>query len=154
MDTEQSFEPNIIYSGVKPLWVLMGVAIDWALTIIFVIVTMPIFFDSGALELSESEFAEHSEVVRQGAGYLVTSLLMGALATVIGAFFAARKAGAVHLKQGLWVSIASAVFYLVIPDGELGDVIPLWAEVASWSILLPSGILGGYLAKHIPRAKQ
>ena len=125
---------------------------DWVLTGIFGIVTMGMFLDAGALDLGEAELAAHLAAIQQNFAYLTTTLLLGALATALGAYFAARKANAVELKTGLWVAIVSAMFYLAVPGDELSDTFPVWAEILGWLLWLPSGVLGGYIAKQVPRA--
>ena len=80
-------------------------------------------------------------------------LVLGGLCTVYASFKAARRAGAYFIRHGGWVATASAlsalVVILAVPEGPTQ---PLWVEILGFLIIIPSGILGGYIAARIQPA--
>jgi hypothetical protein len=120
---------------------------DWALTIFFGIISVPIFLDSGAWELDEQGYAMAIDSLFLDNSYLVFTLFFGCLATVIGGYIAAKRACIVHLKHGLYVALVSTIVFFLLPDDDTSAQIPLWYDIASWFLVFPSGLLGGYIAK-------
>ena len=81
---------------------------------------------------------------------LAASLLLGALATVIGAYAGARRAGVVPLKHGLMVGLVagvSALVMLLLPGTVTPPELPFWYHLLGWLSYLPAGIAGGYLGR-------
>lgn len=152
MEETPAFELNHLFSGIKPGWVLLGVAADWVLTILFGGIIFPMFVDPNIRELGEEAFAAHIASIERDPSYIAISLLLGSLATAIGGYLAAQKAQQVHLKHGLWVALASGASIVVFAGDNWSTNIPLWVTILGWILLLPSGVLGGYFAKQTKSA--
>jgi hypothetical protein len=147
MQDQPSFEPTSLVSGVKPGWVFAGVAIDWTLSFVFGLVMFSLFVGAEAWGLDNGAIDELIDKVLLDPNFLITSLLVGSFATIIGAYVAARRANVVPLKHGFWVAVASTVIYFAISGDKPSSEYPLWYEVVAWVLVLPCGLVGGYLAK-------
>lgn len=152
MEETPAFELNQLFSGVKPGWVLLGVAADWLLTILFGGAIFPMFADPNIAELDQEALAAHIASIEQDPAYIAISLLFGSLATAVGGYVAAQKAQQVHLKHGLWVALASGASILLVSGGSWNTAMPLWVVIMGWLLLIPSGIFGGYFAKQTKSA--
>jgi hypothetical protein len=81
--------------------------------------------------------------------FLLWSMVLGLSCTVLGGFVGARRAGALHVRHGGWVAVASAVIsllFMLLPEDASGVAVPLWYDAIGWVLLLPAGLLGGALA--------
>jgi hypothetical protein len=117
-----SIEPHGTFDGLKPGAILIGAVVD-----------------------HQAAF----DALSADPQFLVWSMVLGLSCTVLGAFVGARRAGTLHLRHGGWVAVASAVIgllFLLLPGEAAGPAPPLWYEVVSWVLLLPSGLLGGALS--------
>ena len=143
-------QPQGVLAGSRPKDVLLGVAVDWALTIIAGVVVLLLFLDSDLWDAEEEVLNQALSALNADAAYLATTFLLGTTATVIGAYVGAKRAGVLHLKHGLAIAVLSAALALLfVPlpaDGGIADI-PLWYDIASWLFILPAGIFGGYLAR-------
>lgn len=147
MTDQPTFEPNILISGIKPLCVPAGTAVDIALTIIAAIALPLLFLETGAFELDQPAFSDHLDDVMNGVGFAASLLAVSSLATVVGAYIAARRANIVHIKHGVWVVVLGLFIVFLLPADDSAPSAPLWFDVASWLLVFPCGILGGYLAR-------
>jgi hypothetical protein len=142
-----------LLAGLKAIPIVLGVVVDWILTTLFSVSLTRARLDPGVLALEGAEFNAafnaSIEDLFQDPSYLVGSLMCGLLATVIGAFIGARNAGTLPLKHGLAVAVASGLSVIVsnlTGSDDSGLAIPIWFNVIGWLLLLPAGVMGGYLA--------
>jgi len=135
------------FTGVHWRSVIAGVVVDviatFAISIIY-----DIFFvakelgDKGAP--SKEALAEYWS---SGDG-LLTGLLIGLLATAIGGFYAAYKAGSQEMKHGALVGVGSILLGLVLQNASEQVVnLPDWYLFAGFAGAIPAGALGGFLAE-------
>ena len=144
---------NDLLAGLKAIPIVLGVVVDWVLTTLLSVSLTRARLDPSVLALEGAEFnaAFNASVENlfRDPGYLVGSLLCGLLATVIGAFIGARNAGTLPLKHGLAVAVASGLSVIVsnlVSGQDTGIAVPVWFNLIGWLLLLPAGVLGGYLA--------
>lgn len=147
-----------ILAGLKPGAVVRGVVVDWALSMGFSILITRSFLDPGVWNVDDSQFdaafTSELEAMYQDPSFLWVSMLAGVLATVVGAYVGARRAGTLPLKHGLAVAVATGLTGLLLyflPGNGGGPTIPLWYNVAGWLVLIPAGILGGYIVREQAR---
>lgn len=136
-----------LFSGIKPTPVLLGAAIDIALTILFAIVAVPLFLPQGAFDLKDEQFSQAMDAMMNGYPFILTTMLLGCLASMAGAYVAARRAGCLELKHGLWVVIVSSALAFLLPSDESASTTPLWVDVLGWCLVFPAGVYGGHLAR-------
>lgn len=143
-----------LLAGLKAFPILLGVVVDWVLTTLFSVSLTRAYLDPSVMALEGAEFNAafnaSLEDLFKDPGYLLGSLLCGLLATTIAAFVGARNAGTLPLKHGLAVAVASGFSVIVaglLPGEDTGLAPPLWFNALGWLLLLPAGVLGGYLAR-------
>ena len=143
-------EPDGIFDGI--LWgcVIRGALVDLALSIV---AGIPLAIWLAGVELL-SEDPEVSDAVLDSAlaspEGLFWGALLGLLATVVGAFYGANRAGGHYIRHGGWVAMTSLVLgmlLLLVPGGGSSPSAPVWYDFFCMVAMLPAGILGGYLAQ-------
>ncbi len=149
-DTSQN-----VLAGLKPAAIMLGVAVDWVLTIFFSILTVNMVV-TAADRADEKAFEAALDALTSDSGYLMMMLLSGAFFTAAGAYAGARRAGVVPLKHGLAVAAVSAsaavLFQMTSEHDATQQALPIWYTLGSWLLILPAGILGGYYAREHGRA--
>lgn len=75
--------------------------------------------------------------------FLVLSLVLGTLTTVIGGYLAARIARIVPYMNALAFGLLGIVIGAFMAEG-----VPLWYNVLGFSAMLPAALFGGHLAKN------
>jgi len=145
-----------ILSGLRLGPIMVGVAVDWILTTLFSVALTRSYLDPGIFALEGAErdaaFKAGIELLFVSTDFLLASLLTGMLATVMAAYVGARRAGTLPLKHGLAVALMSGLSVLlvyVLPGEEPSLQVPLWYDALGWVLLVPAGILGGYLARQL-----
>ena len=104
-----SIEPRGLFEGMSGRAVLFGVAVDIVLTGFASVILILWTAGPEAFSLDEEVAAEAVAAALVSAEYLLSSLVVGLLATLIGAYAGARRAGASHVRHGGWVAVCSAV---------------------------------------------
>ena len=144
-----SIEPKGLLEDIRWRAVLFGVVVDTVLTI----------FASGILLLwaagpEASSFDEEAAAQAVAAAlvspeYLLLSLAVGLLATLIGAYAGARRAGTSHVRHGGWIAVCSALLGLslyLLPGAHTEPTPPFWYDAVGLALILPAGLLGGLVA--------
>jgi len=148
-----SIEPTGIFDGIRPGAVLFGVIVD-TLATIFSGSALFAVFALGATGQNGADFPDSAiDAIVTSPAFLVASLVVGILCTVLGAFAGARRAGCFQVRHGGWIAVGSAVVSLVsyavspppVPN-------PLWVDIAGFALILPAGMAGGLLAQYWPRS--
>ena len=141
--------------GLKPAEIVLGVAVDWVLSIFFGILSVNFFVDP-ADRADEVSFEAALDALAGNPGYLMLALISGAFSTAVGAYIGAKRAGVVQLKHGLAIAVVSAFAAVLLqmsaePDGA--QALPRWYTMGSWLLIFPAGILGGYYAREYARTR-
>jgi hypothetical protein len=142
-----SIQPDGLFDGIQWSAVAYGALVDILVTFAANLPLVALF----APEALTADPAEAERVMREAASspdFLLAGLLVGAAATAFGAWVGARRAGVHHLRHGGWVAIASLLLgFLPLLVFEAGPAPPLWYQAAGILLMLPAGLLGGYLAQ-------
>lgn len=80
--------------------------------------------------------------------YLVALIGIGVVWVIAGGFAAGMIARRDYLRHAAWVGITTtawALLFALPPESEPAP--PVWFEMTSYAISIPSAILGGYLAQ-------
>ena len=128
--------------------VVRGALLDLVLTMVgSVPLLLPL---AGPEAFSEDETAQAAvdQALASPEG-LLWGAVMGLMATVIAAWYGARRAGVHPLRHGGWVAVVSATLavpFLLVPGTTSSIPTPVWYEAASLAAMLPAGLVGGALA--------
>jgi len=139
-------EPTGFFTGIQIRPIILGVVVDTiatlALTTLYYTfyVAKDLADKSGATEDAFAAYWSSSEG-------LVASLLLGSLGTLIGGFYAAYKAGRLHMKHGALVGIGSIILGFVLHSGSSASNLPEWFTALSFAAAIPAGALGGFFAE-------
>ena len=123
--------------------IALGAIATIILDLIVAVVLMIIFgghvFKSG---MPAQQMAEALTAVARGNDFLIASLILGTLTTVVGGYIAARIAKKeIYLNSGIvgLIGMVLGVF--------LGGQSPMWFNAAGFLTTVPAALVGGYLAK-------
>ena len=149
-------EPRGFFTGVKIWPVAVGAIVDYLATFVVVMAYLIMYYvkeplESGGLPEDVIDRA-FREMVSSQEG-LVALLVIGALCTVLGGYVAGRLAKAEEVKHGALVGAVSLVLG-ALQSGMVGEEtpIPQWVQLLGYILAIPSGALGGWLAKVRPQA--
>jgi len=148
-------EPQGLLEGINWRAVLFGAVVDTALTAFAFVILL--FWVAGPDVFSQDEEAAGQAINATvlSSEFLLSGLIVGMLATVIGAYVGARRAGISHVRHGGWVAICSALIsllFLLDPGANSQSAPPLWYDAVGLVLILPAGLLGGLLAERRDRA--
>lgn len=123
--------------------ILLGVITDIAGSTVAGIIMMPIFGSNlFTEEMTGQELEEALLAMTQGNEFLLTSLIVGIIFTVIGGYVAARVAKkGIYLNSGM-VGVIGVFLGILLAR----DAAP-WFDVAGYISVIPAALLGGYLFK-------
>jgi len=146
-----SIEPTGIFDGLRPGAILFGVIVDTVATIVSGSVLLWVF----ALQMSRQyggDFPEGAlDAVLTSPAFLIASLVVGILCTILGAFVGARRAACFHVRHGAWIAVGSAIVSLVSYAASPPEQPnPLWFDLVGFTLIIPAGIAGGLLAQFWP----
>lgn len=138
-------EPTGFFTGIKIGPVLLGVVVDVVATILL---STLYYFLFVAKELSEKAVSEEAltEYWSSSEG-MIAGLVLGTLATVIGGFYAGRRAGIMEIKHGALVGVGSIILGLVLQPGGDEAALEEWQMMVAYAAAIPAGALGGALAE-------
>ena len=149
-------EPEGTFAGLRASAIAFGAFVDVAATVI-AWTLLVLVLDPDALSGDEALRSGAAAQLYATTAYLVGNLAIGALATVLGAFAGARRAGQLHIRHGGWVAVTSQAIGVLIlalqppPSPDPAAVTPLWVDVTAWLLVLPAGMAGGALARALRR---
>jgi hypothetical protein len=89
---------------------------------------------------------EAMDALTMSTPFLVGSLILGILSTVLGGFVAARIAKTRHYANAAVIGVLGVIFGVFLAGWD-----PLWVDAIGLLLTIPAALLGGHLA--IP-AKQ
>ena len=150
-----SLEPQGLLSGLQWACIVRGVLVDIGLTVVASVPLM--LFLVGAAAFSENEDLANQAIDQAFASPegLFCGALVGLCATVAGAFYGARRAGAEHLRHGGWVGVLSLLVglpLLLVPGLQSSIPNPAWYDILTLVSIVPAGLLGGALAARLTPA--
>jgi hypothetical protein len=146
-------EPEGALDGLQWSQILRGAVLDNVLTIAAVLPIMLYFAGSEALSEEDGVANRAIEEALISPGFLWWSFIVGLLITVYACFWASRRAGALHLRHGGWTAVMSVVvasIFLLWPSPDAGPSPPVWYDAVGMMLMLPAGLLGGWLAAKLP----
>lgn len=140
----ESIEPGGIFSGLKAWPIFAGVIADIVSTYIL-----------GTILLFILLFMKHGKDIPQEALNNVTIIddnilwfsILGMICTVLGGFVGSRMAGAEEIRHGGWIGAVSLMFSVLMElNTDTGETYPEWLTIVSVAVVIPAGVLGGYIA--------
>ena len=140
-------EPTGFFTGVQIRPIIVGVVVDYIATYVGI---YAYFFMYLAEELSKQGEVTGDRIrdYMTSPEGLMVGFAIGALATVLGGFVAARQAGKLEIKHGALVGCASlALSFIEQSLQEESLPLPEWFRFLSIVAIIPAGALGGFLAE-------
>lgn len=138
-------EPTGFFSGIQFRPIIMGVVVDTIATFALVSLYYTFYVEPGASK--SAAFSEDAAAYWATNEGLIATLLLGALGTLIGGFYAAYKAGTLEMKHGALVGIGSIILGLLLQPGAEESMFPEWFFALSAAAAIPAGALGGFFAE-------
>jgi hypothetical protein len=145
-------EPEGILDGLRWGCILRGALLDIGLTIA---ASIPLLL----VLAGPTAFSEDADIANETMDQALTSpeglfwsMVIGLLATVVGAYYGARRAGSHHLRHGGWVAVVSLALglpFMLLSGGQGGAGNPFWYDALSIVCMLPAGLLGGLTARKL-----
>jgi len=138
-----------MFEGLRWSCVVLGAVLD---NVLSVLVGIPVMLGfAGAEAFGEDPEAAERAIDRALADptFLLASFAVGIAVTGFAAFWAARRAGTLHVRHGGWTAVASAalaVLFLLLSGGSAGPTPPWWYDGLALACMLPAGAAGGWLA--------
>jgi hypothetical protein len=148
-------EPEGMFEGLSGSAILFGAFVDIAATVIGSILLVS-WLAPELMSRGESDAPAILARLSATTSYVAGNVAVGALATVLGAFVGARRAGQLQVRHGGWIAVTSTAIGVLMtafdtPARDAADA-PLWAQVIAWLLILPAGMCGGALAAALPAA--
>jgi len=140
-------QPTGIFDGLRPGAILIGVVIDNIATVVANVVLVSLF----AAGLAGQQGGEAAiDPLLASPEFLLASLIVGLLCTVLGAYVGARRAACFFVRHGAWIAVGSAIVALVLYAvlGQEGPRPPLWFDLLGFTLMIPAGAAGGLLAQY------
>lgn len=93
--------------------------------------------------------ATHQEIygVLFSSAFSAVLLCLGLVLNGVGGFVAASIANRQHIMFGAMSAIPCLALGLSVVLSPLPSYLPLWSVVTGWFLCIPSGMLGGYVAR-------
>ena len=150
-------EPDGVFDGLRWSPILRGAVLDNLLT--FLALSPIMLFVAGTEAFSEDEEIVKHAIDRAivAPEFLLWSFIVGILITAYAAFWAARRAGLLHLRHGGWTAVASAVLaslFLLVPGATEGPAPPFWYNSLALAVMVPAGVFGGWLASNVTKPER
>ncbi len=95
---------------------------------------------------TQEEIAVVAKILEQDSGYLLFSLLVGTLSTVLGGYIAGRRAKQLPLFNACAVGVLGLAAGVFLGGQSEGSA---WFSVIGFISTLPAAIMGGSLAKRV-----
>ena len=142
-----------IFEGLRPRAILIGVVVDHLATLVAGFVLVSIFAAQQGWERGGEIPEDALESLAASPEFLLASLAVGLACTSLGGFVGARRAGSAFARHGGWIGVASALLGLLLQvwSGPSAQPPPLWLEIVGYLLVIPAGVLGGFLAGALAR---
>ena len=145
-----AIQPTGIFDGLRPGAILIGVAVDNVATFVASSFLVSLFAVQPARQHGAQLPDEALEQLLASPGFLLASLIVGLLCTVLGAYVGARRAACFYVRHGAWIAVGSAIVAVVLYaiPGQEGTRPPLWFDLVGFTLMIPAGAAGGLLADY------
>ena len=148
-DRFSQMRPDDVFDGLRWSPILRGALLDNVLTM-FMSVPLILYF-AGAEAFSENKNLANRALdgAMENPAFLSSFFVVGLVITVYAAFWASQRAEHLHLRHGGWTAITSTAisFLLLLITGAAdGSGPPFWYEAIGMALMVPAGVLGGWLA--------
>ena len=153
----RSIEPEGLFDGLKPGAILIGAVVDHVATAIAFSALVAWLGPADAISGDEEARRSAIDGLLSQPEFLLWSLAVGLCCTVLGAYVGATRAGALRVRHGGWIAVASAALGLaaaLLSGQSPSQAPPLWHEALGWGLLLPAGLLGGLLSEKLHAARD
>ncbi|ARN21365.1 hypothetical protein [Piscinibacter gummiphilus] len=131
--------------------VTLGVLVSLAVVLVLSVILFAVF--GGHLldtEMGDAEFEAAVNALVLTPAVMFWTFAASAVATVLGAFTTTRIAQRALFPNIVAFLVVSVVLSLLVSD----NIYPLWAEVVSYVLMLPSAYAGVYLASRPGAARR
>jgi putative membrane protein (TIGR04086 family) len=139
-------EPEGFFTGIQWRPIILGVVVDTIATLAISTLYFMFYVGKDLAEKGGAPEEAFTEYWTSSEG-LMASLLIGSLGTLIGGFYAAHKAGTLHMKHGAMVGIGAIILGLAFSAGSTESQLPEWFIGISYAAAIPAGALGGFFAE-------
>ena len=146
--------PSGFFSGLKPLPIILGIVVDIVSTFALSSAYYILFI---AQELSRSGASSEDALndYWNSSEGVMASLVIGAIGTVIGGFYAGRRAGLLEMKHGACVGLGSILTGLLLQSLGSGAMsFQEWQWAIAYAAAIPAGALGGSIAEFFRTARR
>lgn len=128
---------------VSPKGIVLALALTLALDTIAGLAMM-VFMGQSAFQrgMTEQQTSEAIAAVTRGTDFLLGSVILGTLSTLVGGYVAARVAKREPYLNAGAIGVLGIVLGMLMPGNY-----PLWFDLSGLLLVLPAALLGGHLAK-------
>lgn len=149
--TPPPIEPAGFFTGIQFRPIVLGVVVD---TVATLVISTFYFMFYVAKDLADKPGAAEDAFAAYWTSSegLIASLVIGSLGTMIGGFYAARKAGTLEMKHGGLVGVGAILLGLAFSAGGMETDVPEWFLALSYGAAVPAGALGGFFAEMVKNA--
>lgn len=140
-------EATGFFTGLRALPIAVGAFVDNLATMLGGLFFLSLQIDRYGIRPGDELPEEVLRTLQSDPSLLFTSLLIGTLATCLGGYVAARRAGCHRVRHGAFVGLVGVLLGLLAfaPTASVARP-PLWYDLLSFLLLIPAGALGGRLA--------
>lgn len=152
MHHPEPIEPESMFEGLRWRPILLGGLLDNALSIVAFIPLTFAFAGNDAFSADEEAANRAFDLASSSPEFLLAGLVLGCTVTVFAAYWAASRAGALHVRHGGWTAVTSAALaslMVLLSGGGDGGSTPLWYEALGLALMVPAGMLGGWCAARL-----
>jgi hypothetical protein len=151
-----AIQPAGVFDGLRPGAILIGVVVDNLATIVAGSLLVSLFAAELAREHGAELPEEAFEALLSSPGFLLASLIVGLLCTVLGAYVGSRRAECLFVRHGAWIAVGSAIVSVIFlaMEGPTGSRPPLWFDMVGFALMIPAGAAGGLLAHYHLRGRE
>lgn len=110
----------------------------------FATIILAIVFEKQVVKtgMTNQQVAEAMAGVSRGMDFLIASLVIGTLTTVVGGYIAARVA-----KKNFYLNSSIIGFIGIVLGIVFSGSSPVWLNVAAFITVIPAALAGGLIAK-------
>lgn len=145
----ESIEPGGMFSGLKAWPIFAGAIADIISTYILgSILLFVLLYRKYGADIPQEALANITIVDDN----ILWFLILGVACTVLGGFVGSRIAGSEEIRHGGWVGAVSLIFSVFMElNTDTGETYPQWLTIISVAVVIPAGVLGGYIASIIKK---
>lgn len=149
MQRPEPIGPEGMFDGLRWSCIVLGAVLD---NVLSMLVGLPVMlWFAGADAFGEDPEAAERAIDRalEDPAFLAASFAVGMAVTAYAAFWAAGRAGTLHVRHGGWTAVASAALaglFLLFSGGSPGPTPPWWYDALALACMLPAGVAGGWAA--------